>query len=51
MSKQRERYLEVVDTYKDFVDKYPESKFLKEAERFFVTSNDKLLTLKKNTNS
>jgi outer membrane protein assembly factor BamD len=51
LSRQRERYKEVVDTYKDFVDKYPDSKFLKEAERFYVTSNDKLLTLKKNTNS
>lgn len=48
--KQRERYLDVVQSYKNFVDRYPESKFLKEAERYYVESNSKLTTLK-STNS
>lgn len=46
LSKQRERYLDVLQSYKNFVDRYPESKFLKEAERFYVESNSKLTTLK-----
>lgn len=45
-SKQRDRYLDVLQTYKNFVDRYPESKFLKEAERYYVESNSKLTTLK-----
>jgi outer membrane protein assembly factor BamD len=46
LSKQRERYGDVVQTYKDFVDHYPESKFLKDAEQFYIVSNSKLITLK-----
>jgi outer membrane protein assembly factor BamD len=49
VTKQRERYLEVVQNYKIFVDRFPESKFLKEAERFYVESNSKLSTLKVNS--
>lgn len=45
-AKQRERYLDVVQSYKNFVDRYPESKFLKDAERYYVESNSKLTTLK-----
>lgn len=45
-SKQRERYLDVIQSYKNFVDRYPEGKFLKEAERFYVNSNSILTTLK-----
>ncbi len=46
ITKQRERYLDVVQTYKNFVDRYPESKFLKDAERYYIESNSKLTTLK-----
>ncbi len=49
LNKQRERYLEVVQNYKNFVDRYPESKFLKDAERFYVESNSRLSTLKVNS--
>jgi outer membrane protein assembly factor BamD len=49
VNKQRERYLEVVQNYKNFVDRYPESKFLKDAERYYVESNSKLSTLKVNS--
>lgn len=49
-SKQRERYNEVIQIYKDFVDRYPNSKFLKDAEKFYTESNSKLVVLK-NTNS
>lgn len=46
ITKQPERYKEVVDNYLDFIDRYPDSKFLKEAERFYIESNTKLSTLK-----
>jgi len=49
-SKQRERYTEVVELYTDFIDRYPKSKFLKDAEQFYTESTEKLSTLK-NTNS
>jgi outer membrane protein assembly factor BamD len=39
-SKQLERYRNVVTDYKEFVDKYPESEFLKEAEKFYAESLD-----------
>lgn len=46
-SLQRERYQAVVDHYKDFVDQYPESKFLKDAEKQYAESLQKLKSLKK----
>lgn len=49
-TKQRERYQEVINFYKEFVDRYPNSSFLKEAEKFYVTSMEKLSQFK-NTNS
>lgn len=49
-SKQPERYRAVVDHYKEFLDRYPNSNFLKEAEKFYAESLDKVNTLK-NTNS
>lgn len=45
-SKQRERYRTVVDDYKEFLDRYPESEFLKEAEKLYAESLDKLNSLK-----
>ncbi len=50
-AKQRERYTDVIENYKTFVDRYPSSKFIKDAERYYMTSNSKLLTLKAITNS
>jgi outer membrane protein assembly factor BamD len=50
LSKQRERYNEVVEIYKEFIDKYPASKFLKDAEKLYSQSTDKLSSLK-NSNS
>jgi len=49
-SKQTERYKEVVENYKHFVDQYPESQFLKDAEKLYLESTSKLTTLK-TTNS
>jgi outer membrane protein assembly factor BamD len=46
LSKQRERYQDVLQNYKNFVDRYPESKFLKEAERYYMVSTSKLIELK-----
>jgi outer membrane protein assembly factor BamD len=49
-TKQPERYKEVVDNYKIFIDRYPQSKFLKDAEKFYIESTAKLITFK-TTNS
>ncbi|MFZ6012097.1 MAG: outer membrane protein assembly factor BamD [Bacteroidota bacterium] len=46
-SKQTERYKAVVEHYKEFLDKYPNSGFLKDAEKLYAESLDKI----KNTNS
>jgi outer membrane protein assembly factor BamD len=54
LSKQLERYQTVVDDYKEFLDRYPNSEFLKEAEKLYAESLDKVNSLKntkKNTNS
>jgi outer membrane protein assembly factor BamD len=45
-SKQRERYQAVVDHYKEFVDQYPQSEFLKDAEGQYAESLKKLNSLK-----
>ena len=45
-SKQPDRYRAVVDHYKEFLDRYPNSEFLKEAERFYAESLDKVNSLK-----
>lgn len=37
-TKQRERYKEAVDSYQLLIDKYPNSKFLKQAEKMYETS-------------
>lgn len=50
LSKQPERYRAVVDHYKEFLDRYPESEFLKEAEKLFAESLEKVNSLK-HTNS
>ena len=50
LSKQAERYRAVVDHYKEFLERYPESSFLKDAEKLYAESLDKVNSTK-NTNS
>ena len=49
-SKQEERYKGVVEHYKEFVDKYPSSTFLREGEKMYADSLEKL-NKSKNNNS
>jgi outer membrane protein assembly factor BamD len=44
--KQEERFGKVVEEYYDFADRFPESKLLKEAERYFQYSQKFLKTIK-----
>jgi outer membrane protein assembly factor BamD len=46
LSKQPERYRNVVDHYKEFLDRYPNSGYLKEAEKFYAESLEKLNSFK-----
>lgn len=50
-SKQQERYQNMVDDYKEFVDRYPQSPFLREAEKMYSDSLEKLNKIKNNNNS
>ncbi len=43
--KQKERYEKVVEEYYDFVDRFPESKRLKDAEKYFKLSKNNLNTI------
>lgn len=43
-SKQEERFRKTIDQYQKFVDKYPNSKYLKDAEKYFVGSTKQLTT-------
>ncbi len=47
--KQRERYLETIAYYQDLVDKFPNSRYLKDAESFFDKSTKQLEKLKDTT--
>jgi outer membrane protein assembly factor BamD len=51
ISRQEERYKNVVELYKELVDKYPQSEYLREAERIYTESMQKLTKFKTNTNS
>ncbi|HYC84263.1 MAG TPA: outer membrane protein assembly factor BamD [Chryseosolibacter sp.] len=46
LSKQSERYKEVVEYYKTFLDRYPQSQYLKDAEKLYADSLDKINSLK-----
>ena len=46
-SLQEERYQAVVDLYLEFVDKYPESRYLRDAERLYVQSRSRLEQFRK----
>jgi outer membrane protein assembly factor BamD len=49
-ARQKERYQDVVQNYQEFVDRYPNSEFLKDAEKMYADSLQKL-TQFRNTNS
>jgi outer membrane protein assembly factor BamD len=49
-SKQPERFKDVVDHYQEFLDRYPDSKFLKDAEKLYAESLEKINS-SKSTNS
>jgi outer membrane protein assembly factor BamD len=44
-SKQLDRYYEAIEFYHNFVDKYPGSKYVKQAEAFYETSRSKIKVL------
>lgn len=45
--KQEERFVKVISEVQDFQDRYPESKLLKEAERYLTLSNSNIKSLNK----
>lgn len=49
-SKQEERYKLVVEYYKELIDKFPDSNFLRDAERLYSESLQKLTKFKNNNN-
>ena len=50
-SRQEERYGEVIELYRQLVDKYPNSTFLREAEKMYSDSLQKLSKFKSQNNS
>jgi outer membrane protein assembly factor BamD len=50
-NRQKERYATVVEFYKNLVDNYPESEYLKDAEKLYSESLDQLNKLNNNKNS
>lgn len=48
-SKQQERYQAVVDSYIEFIDRFPSSEYLKDAEKLYSDGLEKLNNLKKQT--
>jgi outer membrane protein assembly factor BamD len=49
-SRQEERYRDVIENYKELIDKYPNSTFLRDAERVYSESLEKLTKFKSNKN-
>ncbi len=49
-SLKKERYMTVVSSYEDFIDKYPTSKFLKEAQNFYSRSLGQISELQTKNN-
>ncbi len=41
-NKQEERFQQCIDRYQSFIEKYPSSEYLKEAEQYFVKSREEL---------
>lgn len=48
-AKQKERYEKTIELYEEFIDKYPNSEFLKKAEKFYVESLEATKKLSKNS--
>jgi outer membrane protein assembly factor BamD len=46
LSKQTERYEKVIEEYYDFIDRFPESKLTKDAEKYFQLSQNNLKAIK-----
>jgi outer membrane protein assembly factor BamD len=51
IEKQEERYEKVISEYEDFVDRYPDSKLLKEAEEYVKLSQNHIKSIKNEQNS
>lgn len=49
-SRQEERYKEVIEYYEELIDKYPDSNFLRDAERYYSESLQRLTKFKNNNN-
>lgn len=45
-SKQRERLLNAIDYYQDFIDNFPQSEYVKDAENIYIDARDDLEKLK-----
>ncbi len=50
-SRQEERYNEVIELYKQLIDRYPNSAFLREAEKMYTDSLQKLTKFRSQNNS
>jgi outer membrane protein assembly factor BamD len=50
-SKQEERYKEVIERYTELVDSSPNNPYLKEAEKYFTLSKERLTKFKRNNQS
>jgi len=48
---QKQRYKEVLDLYKELVDSFPNSNFLRDAEKFYTLSTERYNKLKNNNQS
>jgi outer membrane protein assembly factor BamD len=48
-SKQKERYTTTIELYEKFIDKYPNSEFLRKAEILYVDSREKKIKLSNNS--
>ena len=48
-SKQKERYYDCIENYEEFIDSYPESKYIKEIQDFYSNSINQLEKLTEET--
>jgi len=46
LEKQEERFEKVISEYQDFLDRFPESNLLKEAESYSILSQNQIKALK-----
>lgn len=50
-SRKKERYTKTIEFYQRLIDKYPDSKFIKQAEKLFAGSVEKLYKINNNNNN